>query len=56
MPDREELLERDEKSGVAYPKPEATGAKRTRRGWWRYVRGAVAMGWTFAIFVGNEIL
>jgi hypothetical protein len=56
MPDREELLERDEKTGVAYPKAEATGAKRTRSGWWRYIRGVVAMGWTFAVFVGNEVL
>jgi hypothetical protein len=56
VPEREELLERDEKTGVAYPKVEARGTTRTRWGWLRYVRGAVAMGWTFAVFVGNEVL
>jgi hypothetical protein len=56
VPEREELLERDEKTGVAYPSVEARGSRRTGRGWWRYLRGAVAMGWTFAVFVGNEVL
>jgi hypothetical protein len=56
QPDRGELLERDEKTGVSYPKVEARGARRNRWGWWRYGRGALAMGWTFAVFVGNEVL
>ena len=56
QPEREELLDRDEKTGVAYPKVEARMARRTRTGWWRYVRGAFAMGWTFAVFFGNEVL
>ena len=56
QPDREELLDRDEKSGVAYPKIEARGVRRTRGGWWRYARGAFAMAWTLAVFVGNEVL
>jgi hypothetical protein len=56
QPDREELLERDEKTGVSYPKVEARGTRRNRWGWWRYGRGALAMAWTFAVFVGNEVL
>jgi hypothetical protein len=57
MPEeREELLERDEKTGVAYPKLESKGARRNRWGWWRYARGALAMAWTVAVFVGNEVL
>jgi hypothetical protein len=56
MPEREELLERDEKTGVSYPKIESRGTKRTRWGWWRYGRGALAMAWTFAVFVGNEVM
>jgi hypothetical protein len=56
QPDREELLESDEKTGVSYPKVEARGTRRNRWGWWRYGRGALAMAWTFAVFVGNEVL
>jgi hypothetical protein len=49
-------LERDEKTGVSYPKVEERGTRRNRWGWWRYGRGALAMAWTFAVFVGNEVL
>ena len=56
QPDREELLERDEKTEVSYPRLEARGTRRNRWGWWRYGRGALAMAWTFAVFVGNEVL
>lgn len=56
VPEREALLERDEKTGVAYPKAESRGVRRSGAGWWRYVRGAVVMGWTLAVFVGNEVL
>jgi hypothetical protein len=53
--DREELLDRDEKTGVAYPKIEARNSKRTPVGAWRYGRATVAMLYTFALFVANEV-
>lgn len=56
QPDREELLDRDEKTGVAYPKIEARISKRTPAGAWRYGRATVAMLYTFAIFVANEVI
>lgn len=56
QPDREELLERDEKTGVAYPKIEARTPKRTPAGIWRYVRPALSMIYTFALFVANEVI
>jgi hypothetical protein len=56
QPDREELLDRDEKTGVAYPKIENRMPKRTAGGSWRYVRGALAMMYTFALFVANEVI
>jgi hypothetical protein len=54
QPDREELLDRDEKTGVAYPKMEARTPNRTPAGAWRYARGALGMAYTFALFVANE--
>jgi hypothetical protein len=54
QPDREELLDRDEKTGVAYPKIEARKSKRTPAGAWRYGRATVAMLYTFVLFVANE--
>jgi hypothetical protein len=56
QPDREELLDRDEKTGVAYPKIEARNSKRTSAGSWRYGRATIAMFYTFALFVANEII
>jgi len=56
QPDREELLDRDEKTGVAYPKIEARNSKRTCTGTWRYGRATIAMLYTFALFVGNEVI
>jgi hypothetical protein len=54
QPDREELLDRDEKTGVAYPKIDARNSKRTPAGAWRYGRATVAMLYAFALFVANE--
>ncbi|KAM0708792.1 hypothetical protein Q7P35_005445 [Cladosporium inversicolor] len=56
QPDREELLDRDEKTGVAYPKIEARNSRRTPAGAWRYGRATIAMLYTFALFVANEII
>jgi hypothetical protein len=56
QPDREELLDRDEKTGVAYPKTENRMQKRTAAGSWRYGRAALAMTYTFALFVANEVI
>jgi len=54
--DREDLLTRDEKTGVAYPKMEARMPKRTLVGSWRYGRAALAIVYTFALFVANEVI
>lgn len=56
QPDREELLDRDEKTGVAYPRAEATVPKCTGAGRWRYVRATISMLYTLAIFVANEVI
>ena len=56
QPDREELLDRDEKTGVAYPKIEARNSRRTPAGAWRYGRATIAMLYTFALFVANEVI
>ena len=56
QPDREELLDRDEKTGVAYPKVEARNSRRTPAGAWRYGRATIAMLYTFALFVANEVI
>ena len=56
QPDREELLDRDEKTGVAYPKIEARNSRRTPTGAWRYGRATIAMLYTFALFVANEVI
>jgi hypothetical protein len=56
QPDREEFLDRDEKTGVAYPKMEARMPKRTPAGAWRYARSALCMTYTFALFVVNECI
>lgn len=55
QPDREELLDRDEKTGVAYPKVEARNSKRTPAGAWRYGRATIAMLYTVSLFVANEV-
>lgn len=56
QPDREELLHRDEKTGVAYPKAGSMMSKRTAVGWWRSVRPALSIVYTFALFVANEVV
>jgi hypothetical protein len=56
QPDREELLDRDEKTGVAYPKMDSRMPKRTLSGHWRYGRAALAIMYTFALFVTNEVI
>ena len=56
QPDREELLDRDEKTGVAYPKIQARNFTRTTAGAWRYGRATIAMLYTFALFVANEVI
>ena len=56
QPDREQLLDRDETTGVAYPKVEARNSKRTPAGAWRYGRATIAILYTFALFVANEAI
>lgn len=56
QPDREDLLDRDEKTGVAYPKAEMRKPRRTAAGRWRYVRATISMMYTFALFVTNEVM
>lgn len=56
QPDREELLDRDEKTGVAYPKATMRMPRRTAAGRWQYVRATISMLYTFALFVANEVM
>lgn len=56
QPEREELLDRDTKTGVAYPKADARTPRRTMKGWWRYGRGLFAILWTITVFLANEAL
>lgn len=56
LPEREELLDRDEKSGLAYPKPEARMPKRSVSGGWRYARATFSVVYTMVLFVANEVV
>ncbi|EMD01119.1 glycosyltransferase family 2 protein, partial [Baudoinia panamericana UAMH 10762] len=56
QPDRESLLNRDEKTLVAYPKPSARMAQKTISGAWRYGRAVFAISYTLVLFVANEMV
>lgn len=56
QPDREDLLDRDAKTGLAYPKPEARMPRRTVLGGWRYGRPTFSMVYTMVLFVANEVV
>ncbi|EMC97187.1 glycosyltransferase family 2 protein [Baudoinia panamericana UAMH 10762] len=47
---REELLDRDPKTNVAYPKPMATRLKRSAWDFWRYMRASLAMVYCIFLF------
>ncbi|KAF2726590.1 nucleotide-diphospho-sugar transferase [Polyplosphaeria fusca] len=54
--DRETLLDRDEKTQVAYPRQNARVAERNMGGAWRYARATVAIIFTLALLVLSEVL
>jgi hypothetical protein len=56
VPDREELLDRDPKTGIAYPKESSKVLKRTKLGSWRYWRGGVVILYTWVLLVGSAWL
>lgn len=56
VPDREELLDRDPKSGVAYPKESSKRIHRTKLGSWRYWRGGFVILYTLALLIGSAWL
>lgn len=55
-PERETLLERDEKTQLAYPKVGARAVERDLGSAWKYVRCALAIGYTAALLVLGELL
>jgi hypothetical protein len=56
VPNREELLDRDPKTGIAYPKESSKILHRTKLGSWRYWRGGVVILYTWALLVGSAWL
>jgi hypothetical protein len=53
VPDREELLDRDPKTGIAYPKESSKRLQRTKLGSWRYWRGAFVIVYTWVLLIGS---
>lgn len=53
VPDREELLDRDPKTGIAYPKESSKRLQRTKLGSWRYWRGAFVIAYTWVLLIGS---
>lgn len=56
VPDREELLDRNPKTGIAYPKESSKRLKRTKLGSWRYWRGGFVILYTPALLIGSAWL
>jgi hypothetical protein len=61
VPDREELLDRDPKTSIAYPKELAKRLQRTKLGSWRYWRGAFvivlgAVDWEYLVMMTGASL
>lgn len=54
VPEREALLDRDVKTGLAYPKLEARMQRKTIFGGWRYVRATISILYTVGLFIANE--
>lgn len=55
-PDRETLLERDERTQVAYPRRETRMMKQNSGVLWRYLRALLAIIYTVALLVLGESL
>ena len=56
VPNREELLDRDPKTGIAYPKDSSKVLRKTMLGSWRYWRGGVVVLYTWVLLVGSAWL
>ena len=56
VPNREELLDRDAKTGIAYPKESSKVLKKTKLGSWRYWRGGGVILYTVVLVVGSAWL
>lgn len=56
VPDREQLLDRHPKTGVAYPKAGARVIQRTAAGGYRYVRAFLAIVYTGLLIIGSSWL
>lgn len=56
VPNREDLLDRDPKTGIAYPKETSKRLQKTKLGSWRYWRGGFVILYTWALLIGSAWL